>query len=220
VPNVLGTSLAKAETQIKAAGLTVGPVSDKASSTIGKGDVIGTNPSYGTTEPKGTAVALTVSTGPKIAAVNVPYVINDTRGAAVGKLRRAGFRVQVTAGTQAGAAPNTVINQSPAPNTSAPKGSVVTITVTSNATLVPDVVNMTQAQAMSILEGKPYFYHVTVQTGTVSGAVGTVYATSPSASSALPPGSSITIYVVGAQSSSPSPTPSTSSSSPGPTPTP
>ncbi len=47
---------------------------------------------------------------------------------------------------------------------------------------------MTQAQAMSILEGKPYFYHVTVQTGSVAGTVGNVYATNPSASSPLPPG--------------------------------
>ena len=214
VPSVVGTSLTSAESQIRKAGLDVGTVTRQPSGSYPKGDVTATSPAEGNTEPKGTRIALTVSTGPKIANVSVPNVFGDTRGVAVSRLRRAGFKVQVTAGTQAGAAPNTVINQSPAGNTTAPKGSTVTITVTSNATLVPDVVNMTQAQAMSILDGKPYFYHVTVQTGSVAGTVGNVYATNPSASSPLPPGSSITIYVVG-----PSPTPTPSTSSPSPTPT-
>jgi len=148
-------------------------------------------------------------------------VIGDGKGTAVSKLRGAGFKVHVISATQAGAAPNSVVSESPTGNSQAAKGSTVTIGVTSatQTETVPNVVGMTQSQAMSVLEGAPYNYQVNVQTEQVNGTVGTVYATTPPAKQPLAPGSSITIYVVGAPvSQSPSPPPTSSSPSPTATP--
>ena len=217
VPTVTGDTLSAARTQLVKDGFTIGTVTPKPSSSVGKNLVISTNPSGGSTEPKGTAVAIVYSAGPKTTSVTVPNVVGESRSSALATLRGDGFKVNVTAATQAGAAPNTVVNQSPAGQTTAAKGSTVTIGVTSGALTVPDVVNMSQAQAQSELTSSPYDYNVTVQTQAVTGTIGTVYATSPASGSTLAAGSSITIYVVGAPSTSPSPSPSVSSSSPTPT---
>jgi beta-lactam-binding protein with PASTA domain len=149
--------------------------------------------------------------------VTVPNVVGDSRSSAIATLHGDGFKVNVNSVTQAGAAPNTVVSQSPAGLATAAKGSTVTISVTSAALTVPDVVNMSEAQAQSVLTSSPYDYSVTVQTQSVAGTVGTVYATSPASGQQLTAGSNITIYVVGAPSSSPTPTPSVSPSSPSPT---
>jgi beta-lactam-binding protein with PASTA domain len=64
VPNVKGKALAAAKNAIKAAHCAVGTVTQKASSTVKKGDVISTTPGAGAVKPKGTKVAITVSAGP------------------------------------------------------------------------------------------------------------------------------------------------------------
>ena len=219
VPNVVGKSKAVAERQITKAGLAVGSVTPQASSSTPKNDVISTSPSAGTNEPKNTPINLVVSSGPKNPTIPVPNVQGKTRGAAIAALRADGFKVQVNTATQTGAPPNTVVTQSPPPQTPLAKGGTVTIGVTARSLTVPSsVIGLTQAQATSLLSAAPYNYNVNVQTGQGPGAVGTVYATSPQAGSTLAPGSPITIYVVQASTS---PSPSTSpSTSPSPSPSP
>ena len=134
-------------------------------------------------EPKGTRINITVSTGPKSTKVTVPSVVGDSKSAAISALKAAGFKVQVNTVTQAGAAANSVVNQTPAGNTPAPKGSTVTISVTGNSETVPSsILGMTQAQATTLLQAAPYNYQVTaIQEGSGNGSypVGTVYAASP-----------------------------------------
>lgn len=221
VPDVRGDSVAAARTAITGAGLKVSGVSDQTSNTVTKGQVISTSPSYGQTEPKGTPVTIIESSGPATKMVNVPSVVNMTRGAAIAKLTDAGFKVKVETTSSAGYAPNTVVNQSPLGDTPAKAGSTVTISVTARQLKVPNVINLTAQAAQTTLQSPPYNYMVTTVQGAGPGgyAVGTVYATSPGVGSALGPGSPITIYVVEAASSSPSVTPSTSpSTSPSPSP--
>lgn len=216
VPSVVGQSRAAAERQITKVGLAIGTVSLQPSNSVPKNDVISTNPSAGTNEPKGTPVDLVVSSGPKITMVAVPNVVGLKRAAAIAALKRAGFKVTVTSATQAGASPNTVVSQSPLATTSAKAGSTVTIGVTSAALTVPgSVIGMTQGQATALLSSAPYNYQVTFQAGQGPGAVGTVYATSPGVGSTLAPGQGIILYVVAA----PSPSPTTTSPSPSPSPT-
>jgi beta-lactam-binding protein with PASTA domain len=64
VPVVKGKTEAAAKTALKKANCGVGAVSTKTSSTVAKGKVISSKPAAGTTHPKGTKVALTVSSGP------------------------------------------------------------------------------------------------------------------------------------------------------------
>jgi eukaryotic-like serine/threonine-protein kinase len=221
VPNVLNESVPAAEQAITGAGLKIGTVTPQQSAAVAKGLVISTSPGFGSTEPKGTAVNIVYSTGPKpVATATVPNVVGQSKSSAVAALKAAGFKVLVTAAQSSSAGANTVVNQSPVGNSKEPVGSTVTIGVTGAAVTVPaSVIGMSPAQATALLQAAPYNYTVTQQTGSGPGQIGTVYATSPPVGSTLPPGSSITIYVVGAPSPTPTPTP-TMSSSPSPTATP
>jgi eukaryotic-like serine/threonine-protein kinase len=217
IPNVSGESVPKAQAAIENAGFVVAGVDNRFSTTTAKGQVIGTSPAYGSTEPKGYRIVIIASNGPKTTNVAVPNVIGDRRAQAVSKLKQAGFNVVVVAATSAGSPANTVVNEKP--SGSAPKGSTVTIGVTAKALTVPSsVLGMTQAQAMSFLEASPYNYMVIPKTtaGADQGPVGTVYATSPGVGSPLPQGSQITIFIVGAASSSPPPSSPPPSVSPSP----
>jgi beta-lactam-binding protein with PASTA domain/tRNA A-37 threonylcarbamoyl transferase component Bud32 len=219
VPNVLNDTVPIARQTITSSGLTVGTVTPKVSDTVFKGLVISTSPGFGLTEPKGHKVNIVYSSGPPpIVKKTVPDVVGQSKGKAVAAIQGAGFKVSIIPGQSATAPPNTVISESPSGGTSQPVGTVITISVSGASLTVPtSVLGMAQAQAMAFLSGAPYNYNVTVVQGPGNGAVGTVYQTSPAVGTALPSGSSITIFVVQAPSSSPPPTtspPPTGSPSP------
>jgi serine/threonine protein kinase/beta-lactam-binding protein with PASTA domain len=91
VPTVAGAaSYTAAATTIKAAGLT--PTEVQAySTTVPAGQVIGTTPAAGTTQPPGTTVTVQVSQGPQM--IPVPDVTKDTADAATAALQQAGLTV-------------------------------------------------------------------------------------------------------------------------------
>jgi len=224
VPSVAGDSVHAAETAITNAGFVVQGVQQRPSNSVTKGLVISTNPSEGSTEPKGTHIIIIASSGSATHLVNVPDVTGKKRSVAVSELQQAGFQVNVTPATSAGSAPNTVVTETPQGGSQAKKGSTVTIGVTAREPIVPSkVIGMTQAEAMAFLQAAPYDYLVQPQQGPGNGGQpGTVYATSPPTGSQLAQGSAITIFVT-APSSSPSISPSTSpsdSASPSPSDTP
>ncbi|HUA31610.1 MAG TPA: protein kinase, partial [Streptosporangiaceae bacterium] len=66
IPQVTGLTQAAAESALKKDGLTPGSVTSAASSTIGAGVVISTDPVAGTPWPQNKPVALTVSAGPPL----------------------------------------------------------------------------------------------------------------------------------------------------------
>ncbi len=65
VPNVVGKTLAKAETALTKANCSVGKITKTKSKKVAKGDVISSSPSAGKTEKLHAKVALTVSKGKK-----------------------------------------------------------------------------------------------------------------------------------------------------------
>ena len=220
VPNVVGQPLAKAEATLVKDGFQIGTTTEQPSPTVHQGNVISTDPSFGASEPKNTKINIVSSSGAAASkSVSVPDVIGKSQAAATNLLTSKGFKVSVTTGQQAGAAPDSVINQTPNAGTPERAGSTVTITVTPGAQTVPSsVIGMTQGQATSLLSGPPYNYNVTPQEGPGSGQnqqPGTVYATSPSPGTQLAPGGNIIIFVVAQSSPSPSP-----SASPSPSDTP
>jgi eukaryotic-like serine/threonine-protein kinase len=221
VPNVTGQTLPVAEHAITSAGLKVGLLTPQQSSATGKNRVISTHPGFGSSEPKGSAVNIVYSSGPKpVQTKPVPDVRGFTRANAIAKLTAAGFKVQVTPAQSATAGPNTVVSQLPLPGSNQPVGSTVTIGVTGATLTVPSsVLGLTAAQAVQLLQSSPYSYVVTTQQGNGNGPVGTVYQTSPAVGTTLPPGGAITIFVVAAASSSPPPSSSSPPASPSPTPT-
>jgi beta-lactam-binding protein with PASTA domain len=82
VPAVANLTQAAATTAITGAGLVVGTITNASSATVPSGSVISSSPVAGTLVAPGSAVNLTVSTGP--APVAVPTVANLTQAATGG----------------------------------------------------------------------------------------------------------------------------------------
>jgi serine/threonine-protein kinase len=106
--------VAQAQTDITNAGLR-STVVNQPSSTVTTGNVISSNPQFGTVVPKGSNVVLTISSG--VSQVSVPDVQGDTQAAAENQLRSAGLTFNVQTDATSTAAPGTVDRQSPAPTT-------------------------------------------------------------------------------------------------------
>jgi len=128
VPNVVGMTEDEARTAITDAGLKVGNVTPQPDPAPA-GEVIGQDPSANSTENKGSAVDLVVSTGPS--DVTVPDVVCESLGKAESELNKAGFQV-VTSETETQfnfECPKNgrVAAQDPPGNSSAPSGSTVTL---------------------------------------------------------------------------------------------
>jgi len=128
VPNVVGMTEDEARTAITDAGLKVGNVTPQPDPAPA-GEVIGQDPSANSTENKGSAVDLVVSTGPS--DVTVPDVVCESLGKAESELNKAGFQV-VTSETETQfnfECPKNgrVAAQDPPANSSAPSGSTITL---------------------------------------------------------------------------------------------
>jgi eukaryotic-like serine/threonine-protein kinase len=125
VPDVTGQSEAAAKSQLQ--GFTV-TTTTQTSTTAPDGTVISQTPIGGSQVPAGSTVSLVIAKAPTTATV--PKVVGQTPAAAASALTSAGFTVtqqaqNVTDKTKDGL----VISQTPAANTTAKKGSSVTIVV-------------------------------------------------------------------------------------------
>jgi eukaryotic-like serine/threonine-protein kinase len=129
VPSVVGLSIQEATAKLNQAGFNANP--SFVDSTAPQGQVISQSPAPGSTESKGTSVALRVSNGPP--QVTVPDVVGYTSQQAVQTLEGAGFQVNEQY-TQTGAAGDNIVqSQSPPGNSQATKGSTVTILIGQHA---------------------------------------------------------------------------------------
>jgi eukaryotic-like serine/threonine-protein kinase len=214
VPNVVGETQASAQKAIVQAGL-VPSVVDKASGSVTKGDVISTNPPFGTKLSKNATVTLFVSTGP--ASVSVPNVLGQNENVASANLSNAGFQVSEKSQPNSTAPAGQVVSQSPKGGTPAAKGSLVTIFVSGGGAQVPSVVGDPQATAQQILSGAGFNVVTKVVQGPSGSTPGNVFSQTPS-SGTLPTGATVTIFVASTPTPSPtataSPTP-TASANPG-----
>ncbi len=152
VPNVVGMTESAAGTTITSARLVVGTKSWQYSNTVPAGSVISQNPTAGSSVPVGSAVNLTLSSGP--ALVTVPNVVGMTESAAGTTITSAGLVVgtkwwQCSDSVAAGK----VISQNPAGGTSSPAGSTVNLTLSTGPcqTTVPDVAGMTESAAATAI---------------------------------------------------------------------
>jgi eukaryotic-like serine/threonine-protein kinase len=221
VPNVVGLPLKNAETSITSHGFVVGKISNQASSTVPKQDVISTSPSFGSNASKGSSISIVVSSGK--ATVTVPSLLNEPLSTAESQLRGLGLTYQVIhkqapTGTPAGV----VFAQYPEAGFLAKPGFAVKLYVPLASVNMPNVVNMSQAAATSLLQGAPYDLTVgtaacpSSQAGAVP--VGAVCQSTPAAGMPVTPGSSVIIYIEQQASQTPTPTPSATTPSPTPTP--
>ncbi len=154
VPNVVGLTQAAATSALTGAGLAVGTVSTASSGTVPPGIVISENPQAGTGVASGSAVNLTVSTGPP--AVTVPNVVGLTQVAATRVLAFASLSVGTVGMASSASVPSgSVISENPLAGASVATGSAVNLTVSTGPppVSVPNVLGLTQAGAMSALSG-------------------------------------------------------------------
>jgi len=126
VPDVAGRTQAAAESLLKTSGFIPEAI-PTSSDTIPSGQVISQSPAANTTATKNSVVQINVSSG--VAQVAVPDVSGMTATAASNALGQAGFKVSTTTQASATVPANSVISTTPAAGTQAPKGSNVTLVV-------------------------------------------------------------------------------------------
>jgi eukaryotic-like serine/threonine-protein kinase len=128
VPDVTGDSLEAAGATLTNAGLQVGTVTKRVSATASPNTVISQSPSTGASVKAESKVNLVVAQAPK--EIAVPNVTGESQTLALVTLGQAGFKPKTTdAQTSEASKVGTVLTQSPAAGSKAPKGSVVTISV-------------------------------------------------------------------------------------------
>jgi len=217
VPQVNGLTLTKAEQQITAAGLKY-TVQKQPSATVPKNIVISTNPPNGNVVPAGSQVVLIVSSGPKM--VTVPNVKHDSVSQAQSTLKAAGFQVNLQTDNNSTGQPNTVVKQDPTGGTKAKFGSIVTIFVPPNGSIVPNVIGENIEVALAKL-GNAGFTNIAnpIYVSNPGVANGTVQGQTPRSGQRVPTNTQITLTVV-KNAATPSPTPTTASPTPSATPSP
>jgi serine/threonine-protein kinase len=128
VPPLKGKSEDDAKSALESAGLKAGSTDSRASTTVPKGSVMGSDPASGNSVEKGTEVNLFISSGP--GKTLVPREIGKSLDQAKADLRSHGFRVAVNfVDVSPGQPDNQVMQQTPGEGETANRGSTVTLTV-------------------------------------------------------------------------------------------
>ncbi|WP_432542561.1 Stk1 family PASTA domain-containing Ser/Thr kinase [Kineococcus sp. SYSU DK002] len=126
VPDVKGQTQEEARAALVAAGLQAGNVTTVDDASVGKGEVVSTDPAIGSSQPKGTSIGLNVASG----QVTVPDVVTKTEDEAKAELRALGFQSINTETTDVSdATPGTVVDQDLQAQTRVPVGTEITLTV-------------------------------------------------------------------------------------------
>ena len=193
VPDVIGDSSKTAKKALKEAGFKVKSQSE-FSETVPEGSVIRTIPGAGEKADQGSEVTIVTSKGTQ--PVGVPNVVGQSRSSAQTTLENAGFSVDVTEQESTDVTAGDVISQNPTANTSAGKGSTVSITVAKAPpqSEVPDVTGQKRGPASEALRGAGFKVTVTEDAVEDPAQDGTVIAQDPGGGKA-DPGSTVSITI-------------------------
>ena len=194
IQDVAGTTVADATRILKDQGLKVGSVKRARSDTVPVDTVIRTDPPAGESVGKNFAVVLIVSAGPK--PVTVPNVLNlDSTTAAI-QLTQKGFVFNPQSAPSDTVAKGQRDLDQPAAEHAAPKGSPVTVVVSTGPELVTvkDVTGESEALAKSDLEGQGFVVFV-AHTSSTPANVGKVISQDPPGGSQRAKNTTIVINV-------------------------
>ena len=151
VPNVAGLSPTQAKAALSSATLTTGAIGTACSNSFGKGLVSGSTPTTTTKVPKGSPVALTVSSGPCQAPV--PSVTGSSLAGATSTLTQQGFS-HVTHTTSTSCTSRTrgvVVHQTPSAGETVSTSTPVVLQVCSAVpTTTPSTTTTTSTTASAI----------------------------------------------------------------------
>lgn len=150
--DVTGMAVNTAQERLRKLGLEP-EVKYVESAAYPQNQVISANVKEGTMLDQGTVITLTVSSGAE--GVTVPKATGITYEEAKNTLEKAGFVVNKNESSSSTVENNYVISQNPAEGTKAPKGSAVTIVVSSGAedskVRVPDLMGKEEDEAVAML---------------------------------------------------------------------
>jgi serine/threonine-protein kinase len=193
VPSTAGMSVAEAEEALEEAGFKA-EVETAHSESVEEGQVIHSEPSGGETATRGTDVALTVSSGPKLATV--PVLVGTQRSVAVQQIRGRGFIPSVEEEASAKGV-GEVIRQAPSAGSRLPVGSGVSIVVSKGEAkvTVPNVIGKLRADAVEALRAEGLKPTVNEQQTEVQSQVGRVTDQFPPPGSEVKPASTVTVVV-------------------------
>ncbi len=192
VPRLVGMTLPDAVAALTQAGLrarSVGVPSDKQANTV-----TAQEPKPGVRLVSGATVRINYSTGPK--QIGVPSVIGLLYETAAAQLQATGFavaRVDVDSKKPAGE----VVDQTPAGNATAAKGSTVTLSVSNGPTTIPlpDVTQQTVADAKAALQQAGFKVSITRQDTDVQALDGLVISQDPPGNTEQTPDTIVTLSV-------------------------
>jgi beta-lactam-binding protein with PASTA domain/tRNA A-37 threonylcarbamoyl transferase component Bud32 len=196
VPDVVGSGESSAVLTLQDQGFQVDPmITREYNSKYKSGIVFKTDPAGNTDAPKGAKVHLWVSQGTEM--VGVPFVGDLTQADATKNLNDAGFFVKVVTKPDSVVAKGSVIDQKPAGGSQAPKGSTVTIYVSSGLeqVTVPDLVGLTQAEAVAKIQALKLHESILMVNNADPTTTGKVQDQDPAAGIKINVGATVTIWV-------------------------
>jgi|GEM_PF-34154 len=194
VPDVLGKDQETAIELIKEAGLEVGTVDQSYNDDVDEGKVAEQTPNGNTKKAKGTRVNLVVSKGPKPSEkVEVPQLVGLTKDQAEAALASVGLKGSASEEANE-AEEGQVFEQSTVAGKEVEKGTTISYKVSSgpDTTSVPDLTDMTEAQARNALDMAGFGVDVSYQEND-SVTEGTVISWNPSGKQK--PGATITVVI-------------------------
>jgi eukaryotic-like serine/threonine-protein kinase len=218
VPAVVGMPLEQARQEIMDAGLSVGEVEERPDPDFPEGVVIATNPAAGVEISAAIPVDLVVSTGPEV--VEVPDVTDMTEREAITALTALGLVPSFNEEYSQEVAEGVVIRQDPVGGTEAIAGDTVLLVVSlgPEPVQVPDLSNMTEAEARQAVESRNLVFNVSNSTQPVADQSqdGRVVSQVPSAGTTVDQGDTVTV-TLGEYTPPPTTTTTTTTTMPPPT---
>jgi serine/threonine-protein kinase len=192
VPDVRNKDSTDAAATIAALGLK--PDVHQVYSAEDPGTVVAQAPKPGVKAAKGSKVRINVSKG--VAPVTVPPVVGIPYAQASSVLQAKGFKVERVDQDSTEPA-DTVLRQDPRANTTAPKGSTITLTVSKGpqTIAVPEVTSIDVDTARSTLEQSGFKVKVVKQPANDPSLEGIVLDQDPAPNGQAKRGSTVTIYV-------------------------
>jgi serine/threonine-protein kinase len=194
VPDVVGSQVAQARQVVEGLGFTV-KVEEVVDEEAPVGEVVDQEPGPNEEAPRGSEVTLFVSKGP--ADRPVPDVVGKTIAEASNLLGQAGFAVNSTSEPSTEVEEGLVIRTDPPADTVRPKGTPVTVVVSSGPpeTVVRDVGGQTEGNARTILEGQGFVVLVEQVPTDDPTMNGRVVDQDPDGNTSAPNGSEVTIFI-------------------------
>ena len=195
VPDVVGRELSSAQERLEREGFEVEV--DRTSSEEDAGEVIGQRPRGGRFAEEGATVRLRVSNGPRY--VPVPDVVGDTRATARAALRERGLDIEERREESRDVPEGRVIETTPTAGQQVPRGSSVTLVLSSGPppVAVPGVVGQPVDEAQATLQAAGLAAAVQEE-ASEDAEPGTVLRQSPGAGVEADPGSTVTLVVAAA----------------------